>query len=509
MANDEAASTSAITWRQTSHWSDMYRPMVLLCIGMAVVACANLLESVLMAHLFEPLRNPDVDTEIDYDALFSKVRLYTQVFSVVFIAASALMLAGMLRLSSAPTTTRVRTIGLVACAAIGVGILWHAATGLGATGDHFKLNEFLWSKNVRYALTIASTASSACLLLVFIRVAHALQAPPSRELVPLAWVWIAWDAGFVLYSLIFEPRLEMANDAPWTFLALTSGIQFLGRMLLLFIAYRTLTAFNRHADGASGEASAREHSFDGASPEWLDVASGLDLYTSALGWRVSVTISAYVLLLLSINSQSTSMIKLIVVLLPLVAIITTFIMVLGVARYAKQPVNSPAAGAAWFAFALMSIGLILDGYGLILTLELFSLMNAEWPSASEIRSVTESMQSMSMWAMGLGFGSLLALLISFGQVTSLFERTDLRDRVVGVSLFICFTSVTVLGFRSYIADAPPIDAGSLITYALLILGLALAALLTYINLVKRIARSIRRDGDSELPPAKVIHTPES
>ncbi len=294
----------------------------------------------------------------------------------------------------------------------------------------------------------------------------------------------------------------MPVDMPWAYFVLTSGVRFVGMVMLGLIAVRVLSALGEPA--GDGARAAEEGDLDRASPMWQWVADGLQLYRSALTWRVFLSVLAYVLLMLGMRSQSPGFTKLVAVAFPIAVMFTTAAMITGVVRYARQPMNSNACGSASLAAVLMGLGLLLDGYGLVLTFKLFSLSNTEWPSYRELHSLTEQMQSISMWAMGLGFSSLLAMLISFGQLTNLLDRLDLRNRVVGISLFICFASVTVLGFRSYLGSRPHMEPGTLLVYAIACLMVAIAALATYLGLVMALVESIRRDGDSDLPPARLL-----
>lgn len=503
MSADQSDSRLAASSRQSKEWRHISGALWFLCVGLGLIAISSLAIDVLMTHLLERLRTVEHGAVIDIDAVFDTMNLYEQVFLAVTLGATITMLIGLLQMSRVPVASGARVFALVAGGAFSVVMAWVLLRAVSMfASDSASLREFVWNTDIRVLTRVMTGITMACLLVVLVRMSTTLGATLKGGLVPLAWVWIVWDTGFALFELLAEPAFEMRTDAPWTFFALIGGVRFVGTVLMVIIAARTLWAldgrgpiFEMHGGGGV------------TSAEWQNAASGLELYGSALGWRVFITFGTYVfLLVIGRSAEGHDMAKIFLVIAPAVAMITTGIMLAGLVRYTRQPMNSPAAATAWLASVLMGIGLLFDGYGLVFTFKLFSLMDSTYPSYREMTEMSEQMRSMSMWAMGLGFGSLLALLVSFGQVTSLFRRLDLRDRVVGVGIFIGITSVLVLGFRSYMADGPSVRADALMVYALMVLMLTLVALVTYINLVHTVVRSMREYDDGDLPPATVVES---
>src|SRR5690606_36672269 len=73
------------------------------------------------------------------------------------------------------------------------------------------------------------------------------------------------------------------------------------------------------------------------SPLWGECARGLELYASALSWRIRLVLCAYGMLFLAGMSQSTGTATLVSWLLPLVSIVTALVMLRGLYLYARQP----------------------------------------------------------------------------------------------------------------------------------------------------------------------------
>ena len=198
------------------------------------------------------------------------------------------------------------------------------------------------------------------------------------------------------------------------------------------------------------------------------------------------------------------MLKLVMFAMPVIALITAVVMVVGILRYARQPDDSDAGGPAWVAAAVMGLGVLIEAYVFILVLRQLSLDASSWSAYSEMRDLAEKTQNLSMWAMGLAFVGLLSLMFSFGQVTAHLQRPDLSSRVMSIGLFMGVVAVAVLGFRSYATKAHG-DPGGMVVMGIMIALTALVALFAYLNLVNNIAEALRPKGDGpDLPTARVV-----
>jgi hypothetical protein len=182
-------------------------------------------------------------------------------------------------------------------------------------------------------------------------------------------------------------------------------------------------------------------------------------------------------------------------------------MIAGVFRYSRQPDGSPGRGSSYAAFAFMVIGAALEGYGLLLMFKVVTANTSDWDSMRAARDAAESAQGLSVWAMIVGFGALLALLVSFQQVATYVGDRLLASRVIVVAILLLSAAGVAVGFRLYIQDEPRIGLGAAAVLAIAVLGYTLIAVISYLALTRRLERTIREaaaGAPSELPAARVV-----
>lgn len=488
----------AVPWRRAPGWVGMPRALWTVAMGVAIIAAAGLLQSVLLTRLFETMRHAGAD--FDFDSWFESLRFHYRFFPLVIMAGYALLAHAVTRLGRAPDVPGARTLGWIATAAFALTALDNALLSA-ANFDKGPglLMEIINAKAVAVAGVLLHGLAMACLLLLLDRMSRTVGRPLSGGLGPLAWMWIAWEVGFPLFTILFEPTFTMRRDLPWAYLALTRGTWLVGLALFAGIAARLARALEQPAGDIEPGARGLH---DTATRQWSEVASGLELYASALGWRIFLTVGGYFFLFFAVLARSAAVSKFLSVGMPLVALITSIVMLVGLARYARQPETSPAGGAAWLSVALMGVGLLMELYGFFLVLQ---LLDPKDVSYRELREAAESAQSLSTWAMGVGFGSLLALLVSFTQLARHMSQSRLADRVFGTGSFFAVIASLVIGFRTYAADARAGDVGVMLVLGLAVLIGALVAIVAYLNLVNTTARTIRENhSDSDLPHARVV-----
>jgi hypothetical protein len=474
-----------------------------VCAGIAIIAGSGLLQSVLLTRLFETMRH--AGPEFDFDAWVEDIQFYYRIFPLMLMAGYAVLAYAVTRLGRAPALRGARVLGWIAFVAFALTALDNvllAASNLGK--GQSALAEFINAKAFAVAGVSLYGLAMACLLLLLAKLSRAVGRPLHGGLRPLAWLWIAWEVGFPLFMILFEPTFELRRESPWAYFALTRSMWLVGLALFAIITVRLARALERpaeHLEAGRPELPNMGALNDTATRPWSAVAAGLELYASALSWRIFLTIGGYFFLFFAVISRSAGISKLLTFGMPLIALITSIAMLVGLARYARQPETSPAGGAAWLSVVLMGVGLVMDLYGFFLALRLLA---PEGASYSELRATAESAQSLSTVAMGVGFGSLLALLVSFAQLARHMSQSKLEDRIFGTGAFFAVVASMVIGFRWYVANAHT-DAGMLLAIGFAVLIGALIAIVAYLNLVNTTVRAIRENqADVDLPPARVV-----
>jgi hypothetical protein len=278
---------------------------------------------------------------------------------------------------------------------------------------------------------------------------------------------------------------------------LSAAPRYAGLAATAYIAHRAACA--ARAAGGHGDEFA-----DQLSPAWRPAADGLRLYASALAWRVFATVGGYLVLAFAMSVHSQVLVKPVLIGLPLLALVTSAVMTVGIVRYARQPAESGAGVPAWMAAVVMAAGVLLEGYGLVLLFRWLAAESSSYSSYHELRALAEQAQLLSLWAMGLGLVALLSLLFSFAQLARHIQRVDLAEHTVVIGVFLAGTGAAALGFRSYAASSQ-LAPGASIAVGMIIVAAATCAVLTYLTLVNNLAMVLgARRSRAELPAARVI-----
>ena len=224
----------------------------------------------------------------------------------------------------------------------------------------------------------------------------------------------------------------------------------------------------------------------------------------ALAWRLGIAAAAAVALLVALMGRSYSWVKLVSIAAPAASLVAALGVVVAMHVFSQQPRDSAGRRLAAFAFFEMSIAVVLEGYGFYRTLQLHTTDMSAWSSMDRARDTAETVQTVSMWAMGLGFCALFVLLGSFVAVARHLRRDDVGDRVWGVAAMLVVSGAAVLGFRWHVySDGANISSDSLILIGLGVMAFALAMVISYISVIRDLERALRAEQTAELPEARV------
>ncbi len=446
-----------------------------------------LLRSILVHHAIAGVS--DRSTVADYDALSQRLDLYETLFSPFMIA--CLTAFGATALSCA--RSRGLFIASGACALVAAAMM-AAMWIVNLTHAHVSPG------TMRLMSTVFIVSEPVALGLAMGGLAMILAKRGERGVGGLLWAavpFLAWPILFYLAQSLGKLRIHN----PWGSFFLGTFLWSLGAAWLLYFAARTRAALLGVAAARAAEPIDLEHLGSG----WLPAANGLRLYADALSWRLGVTVFGYLILLMGALGGSRGMVQLVGWVLPLAAVITGIAMVVGIYRFAQQPALSPARSPAWIAFAGMVCASVTDLGSLILTLRVMGADEHSYAAMHRAMDSADTAQTLSLWAMGAGFFSLLSLLVAFGKLANFIGPTRLFGRVVGVAGAILMVALVVIGFRAAIAGGHLVT-GTGVAAGVLVAGFALLTVIAYIGLVRAVERSVRdRLGDAQaLPPARVV-----
>ncbi len=449
-----------------------------------------LLRSLLVHQAFATLGS--APTVADYDDLTHRIELYQKLFSPLMVV--CLGLFAVCALSCARSRGRGLFIASAAAAlsaAASSAVLWIVPLAHG----------HVFTGTMRAASIVFSVAEPAALGLAMGALVMILVQRGQRGMAGLLWAAMPFVAApilFYLAQMYGKPRIE----SPWLSFFLGTGLWSIGAAWLLYFAARTRGVLR----GMPAETAAEPIDLEHLGPGWLPAANGLRLYADALAWRLGITVFGYVMLLMGALGRSRGMLQLVGWVLPLAAVVTGIAMIVGVYRFAQQPAHSPARSPAWVAFVAMVCASVTDFAGLVLSLQVLSADQHNYAAMRHAMDNAETAQTLSVWAMAVGFVGLLSLLVAFGKLAQYLGPTRLFGRVVGVASAILIVALVVVGFRLAISSSRLLTFGTGVGLAVLIAGFALITVIAYISLARAVEGSIReRLGDAQaLPPARVI-----
>lgn len=496
-------STKAPTWRDLRGWQPVGKSLQVIAVALVVGLLTIVMYRFLRANLFSELRTAhDIDARLD---LYQTFQSYARIFPGVGILCSLALGIGVFRLSRAPIDRSVRTAGLLVCGLIAIEVAYQGLWWLQTMSDELQpWTEYIRKPWVVAALAAVNSGILAGLLYLLTRISTTLEVPVPRSLIAVAVAIIAWETLVPLYFMFINTESDMPIESPWASLLMSTGPWLIWQGLAVYLVMRALRALHRPAPAEWLGQVFGAPTGAGLSAGWVPVASGLELYASALSWRVYGTIGGYLALMIGVFNRSQPIVKMTMFIMPVIALITAVVMVVGVMRYARQPDTCDAGIPAWMAAALMGIGVLLEAYTLQLVVRQLSIDATSFSAFREMREVAEQAQLVSLWAMGLGFVGLLLLMLSFGQLARYIQRPDLSSRIISIGIFMAVIASVVLGFRSYASSAKG-DPSNLVAGGILIAVLALVAVLSYLGLVKSIAEAVREDADrAELPTARIV-----
>lgn len=469
----------------------------LIFVGLAYTAFR-----VLWAIQIHRLQNADGN----WRGLIETLNTYRKVFPLLALVASVLLvivLVGAYRKLSG----RWRAAVVVALVALGVGMLiegaWWAANIFETKNPTIvKILLSKWTGALMgFGKSVGIALGVACVLRLY------GVGPVSARLNPASplFVWGAWGVLLAFGQLLAERPFRFRFESPVTYMLIEQAVWISGFVLVVL-------ALRRERDPE--ETSMPERSAD---PEdnayydrWSPAADGLRLYGDALGWRLAAMVMGYSLLLFALLGKSPGLAKLVMWALPTAGVITGIAMLVGVFKYASQPDESPGKSPALFAAIAMCVMALLDGYALLLVFKFLTADPKSYTAAMEAQKSVMQAQSMTTWAMGLGFTALVVLLASMGMVASYLRRADVVKALVNAGIFLMVAAGVVLWFR---ADPPRIKSVSeLVFLSMIIVIIAVSALGYYISTVRKVEDALRGYGGEpipDLPSARVVNKPPS
>lgn len=241
--------------------------------------------------------------------------------------------------------------------------------------------------------------------------------------------------------------------------------------------------------------------------DWTVPAGGLSTIAIAMMWRLAIAIGAAVLLVLAVTQRSYSMVKFVSLVAPVATMLITLAFVDGMFRFARQPDTSPGKGLATFAAVEMLVALLLDVFSYIKAVQIHLADRSSWSAIAKAREAAETAQTVSMWAMGLGFCAVFVMLGSFTAVSKHINRQDIADQVVNVGCMLVLAGAGALSFRWYIhSRAANLSIESLFLLGAVLLAFVTAAVVMYISLVRNLEGALRAHAGmpAELPAARVV-----
>ena len=240
----------------------------------------------------------------------------------------------------------------------------------------------------------------------------------------------------------------------------------------------------------------------GPTGAWAQPAAGLHAYALGLTWRLILTVLGYLALLFAVQARSPALAKFIGVVMPLFALATGLVMLVGLVRFTRQPADGKARSSAIFAAAVFAIAFALEIFTFLLVLSMLSIEPGDWEAVREGRETGALATQIGVWAMALGFAHLLALLVAFRALGRRIGNKQLAGQAISVGAVVFFAAGLVLSIKWWLPQAK-LDFGLAVTLAITTLGVAIAAVAIYIRLVNVVADNLLATPEHGLPESKI------
>jgi len=450
-----------------------------LAIVLAVLGASTLVRSVVRARLVAKLRSGGAEDE--FSEVVSRLETLELVFFPVVLVCGVALAIIVFSLWRRLAPGRLATLALAAFALLALNVFIDVVLRIAEFAQLHSYLEFLWAHDSLIAILVLINALGLALLLWFL---HERTSPGKRTIV----VWLGAAAlglhtASTLYRVLSAPS---QNTGTWTRLLLSTATFILALFVAAWLAWRERKSHEEDHSITSGLA-------------WMPASRGIKLYERALVWRLVLTVSGYVLLIMAAQGHSRGMVETLSWAIPLMAIVTGSLMTIGVFRFANQPQGTQGRGPAALAGAMMAVALVMD---LSLFASLLRVLRIDSDSAgygdmSAARDALESAQSMAVWGMALSLAAFVALLISIHRVARYFDDEQIAGQAFSVGLRVVLMGAFAWGLRYWLGSNRRISLETAIFAASGILIAVLVLVISHLNLVGKLSARLAHASTAE------------
>ncbi|NMB76482.1 MAG: hypothetical protein GYA21_15295 [Myxococcales bacterium] len=300
----------------------------------------------------------------------------------------------------------------------------------------------------------------------------------------VAGATLLYGFNIVLYSGVIERPLQL--DHPWVHFSLATAfsLAFASGIFFLSLAHARAVVLK---PAVTSEAAAP------ASPAVefpAGVSRGLATYRSALLWRLGVTVSGMILLVLAQLGRSLGAMKFFLVTTSLLSLACGVVMVAGMARFATTlPASTRARAPAGLALGVMIAGVLSDLAATALVFGIFS------SRISTVMAAVKTAPWLSLGGQVLALVGMVALLVAFFRLGRALDMERIRERVGRIGWMLGFTiplSVLVQLLLRFTRIGPALG----LTLAGLTLVLAIITLVLFLGLLGRLILRLQNDDTS-------------
>lgn len=259
------------------------------------------------------------------------------------------------------------------------------------------------------------------------------------------------------------------------------------------VAAAALMAASRAPAGARAVAVGAGPLRIGSPAEWARAARGLRLYRGGLLWKLRFLIAGVVFLALAAASRSLPGVKAAMLLGALAGAGASIAMLVGLVRFTAVPEESGARGAAVATVVLWPLGLALEAWTLGLVLQ---MVPADGWDLVEHAEAIERLQPV---AQVFGLVALAVLLVALRRAAA---ALDVGQAVGRAGILLRLTGLLVPAALVVRLEAVQRALGGpgLLLVALAVLGLAVAFVVLYLGLVRRLVTAMEAPEPSEGAP---------
>ena len=421
---------------------------------------------------------------------FSQVERLLDLIGYGYVAVGMGGAVALVALAGAPRSAGVSRVAIGAAVAAGLGVALELGQRVfltvAASGGIGRLEHVLTVFGI--GMVLADTVARALVVVIAARVGRAVSARATVAVAVVALVALAIDLAIYVVQRALGDRAHPAG----TLGTLQTGAYYASTLLVAAAAILAGRSLGR-VPALEASAPEKPSAEQALSPRWREAADGIGLYLGGAVARIVCSLLGYAVMAGASGASGASGpsdlrgVRDGLLVVAVLSGVASLVMLAGVWRITRAPPDSGGTGPAMVTLCLMILGLSLDLATTSITLD------ALGGSLSAAFFAMDALPYLGFFAVLLGVGAGVALLVSLGNMAQTLGASELRARSKSATALLVIAG-GVAGLAMLALKHMPVELLALLAVGLV--PVAIAALVQFLRVAVPLGRVIRgRLGD--------------